>query len=249
MYRVPDNMPVSDYIFCVAEGSAICFGLSFIFYHSVIPGLAALPVFLIIYIKEQRKKRHQKRMIRLRKDFKDLTGELAAFLLAGYSVENAMKKAYQQMSGNSEGENDMMRLLGCMLTEIRMGESAENAWLHFSEQAEVEEIQDFGQIFALSKRSGASLPQVLRQVSGQLNRKVQTEMQIETQISGKKAEQKIMNLMPAGILIYICVTSPEMMQVMYTTLAGRVVMTVCLAVYLGAFELSKKMTDSFWKLG
>lgn len=77
--------------------------------------------------------------------------------------------------------------------------------------------------------------------------KVQTEMQIETQIAGKQMEQRIMNLMPAAILLYICVTSPEMMQVMYTTAVGRVVMTVCLGVYGGAFGMAEKMTESLQK--
>ena len=54
-------------------------------------------------------------------------------------------------------------------------------------------------------------------------------------------EQRIMNWMPAGILAYVRLTSGDMMQIMYTTAVGRIMMTVCLAVYVGAFCLAEKM--------
>lgn len=243
LYRIPDSLTTAALAMGIVQAAAVCAGLSGIFYRSLIPGAGAFPVFLYFYLKRKKKKQYRRRVLCFRGEFKELAEMLASFLLAGYSVENAMKKAYDSM--NPKG--DMTKMLGCMLTEIQMGESVENVWLHFSEQAPTDEIKDFGQIFALSKRSGASLPGVLQQVAGQLNMKVQTEMQIETQIAGKQMEQRIMNLMPAAILLYICVTSPEMMQVMYTTAVGRVVMTVCLGVYGGAFGMAEKMTESLQK--
>lgn len=138
----------------------------------------------------------------------------------------------------------MTGMLARMLRETDMGESSECVWLHFAQESPLEEIQDFGQIFSLSKRSGVPLPEVLRRVETQLTQKLQTESQIETLISGKRMEQRVMNLMPAGILVYICVTSEEMMRVMYTTAMGRIVMTVCLALYAGAFCLADRMLSS-----
>ena len=44
-------------------------------------------------------------------------------------------------------------------------------------------------------------------------------------------EQKIMNLIPFLIVLYIDLTSPGFFSVMYRTWMGRGVMTMCLAAY------------------
>ncbi len=226
------------------RGSVLCLGLFYLFYHSFIPGTLVLPLFLKYYVKRRKRLFVQERQCRFRSDFKDFAQILSSLLLAGYSLENAMKKAYLQLSRNERGCDELLEMLSCMLREIKMGENVEQVWLHFCRELPIEEIRDFGQIFSLSKRSGASLPDVLQRVVKQLDVKIQTEEQIETLIAGKKMEQKIMNLMPAGILVYICATSADMMRVMYTTLIGRLIMSVCLLVYIGAFLLSEKITAS-----
>lgn len=218
--------------------------MSAIFYHSVLPGAAVFPVFLYVFRKRQKRNCRQKRLRILREDFREVVAMLSSFLRAGYSAENAMEKACRQLMQRLGKEGDMAGILSRMLREIHMGESAEEVWLHFAREAPLEEIQDFGQIFSLSKRSGVSLPEVLQRVEAQLAQKLQTEAQIDTLIAGKRMEQRVMNLMPAGILVYICVTSGDMMQIMYTTITGRVVMTVCLAVYAGAFCLADRMLSS-----
>ena len=64
-------------------------------------------------------------------------------------------------------------------------------------------------------------------------------------IAGKRAEQKVMNFMPSGILVYISITSSDMMKVMYESLIGRLIMTICLGVYILAYCLSEKMLRNY----
>ena len=243
LYRISDELTGRQKVSGVAAGTGVCLAISFIFYHSVIPGVILSPLFLWQYLKRKKKRCYEKRLRVLREEFRELAGVMASFLLAGYSIENAMESARNQMAEQGK-KGDLERILSCMIREIRMGENAENVWLHFSAEAPLDEIRDFGQIFSLSRRSGVSLAEVLRKVADQLTQKLQTEIQIETQSAGKRMEQKVMNLMPAAILVYICLTSAEMMEVMYTTGLGKLVMTVCLAVYAGAFWLSEKMLES-----
>ncbi len=240
MSCLPVDLPGHEVCFCLIKGSAVCLGLSWLFYQSIIPGCVILPFFLRYYLKRSRALFAEENKRRFRSDFKDLAQMLSSFLLAGYSVENAMKKAYDQLIKTGKGKCE----LAAMLREIGMGQNTEQIWLSFCEAIPIEEIRDFGQIFSLSKRSGASLPEVLKRIVKQLDLKIQTEEQIETLIAGKKMEQKIMNLMPAAILVYICITSAEMMRVMYTTLIGRIVMSGCLAVYIGAFLLAERIISA-----
>ena len=234
-------MTLGQYCVSLFEAAGLSLGLGLVFYHSLIPGMAALPATAVLYLRRKRKQYYEKRVSLLRRDFRDAADMLSAYLQAGYSVENAMEKTRRQIAESGRSESDLHQMLTRMLRHIGMGQTVEEVWLDFSEQIPVEEIELFGQIFGISRRSGASLPDVLKKVVAQLSMKMQTELQIETLIAGKRSEQKVMNIMPAAILLYVSVTSAEMMEVMYTTLAGRAVTTLCLGVYIGAFFLSEKL--------
>ena len=59
----------------------------------------------------------------------------------------------------------------------------------------------------------------------------------------RQMEQRIMSIVPWGILLYLRATSAEYMAVLYTSTAGRGVMTVCLGLYLVAWFWGKQITD------
>lgn len=48
-----------------------------------------------------------------------------------------------------------------------------------------------------------------------LGDKIDVRKEIETTLSAKKAEQMIMSLMPAGIILYLQLTSPGFLEVLY----------------------------------
>ena len=212
-----------------------------LFYDSIVPGVLLFPAVLWEYRKRRKKQVYRERLRNLRKDLLELVTMLTSFLLAGYSAEQGMERVHQELVKMRGWETDLSGMLASMLREIRLGENAQTVWMNVSRETQVEELRDLGQIFALSGRSGASLPGILKRTSSQLIQKLQTEEQISVQAAGKQMEQRIMNWMPAGILAYVRLTSGDMMQVMYTTAVGRIIMTVCLAIYVGAFCLAEKM--------
>jgi len=78
-------------------------------------------------------------------------------------------------------------------------------------------------------------------VTGLLTEQFAVEDQIRTMTAAKRYEQRIMDVMPVGILMYIRLTSPGLLTVMYTTWTGRLAMTVCLAMYAAAFLWAEKI--------
>ena len=61
--------------------------------------------------------------------------------------------------------------------------------------------------------------------------------------AARRLEQKVMNIVPVGIVIYIEITSPGFFDSMYTTFTGRVIMTACLAVYAAAIVIAGRILD------
>ena len=67
--------------------------------------------------------------------------------------------------------------------------------------------------------------------------------EIQTLTASRRFEQKIMNLLPFLIILYVDLTSPGFFDQMYTTVVGRIVMSGCLAIYGAAYWISGKILD------
>lgn len=222
-------------------GAAGWYGLTYIFYHNIFIGSISIVPFLVVFFRWQKQALHEKQLRCIRREFQELIQLLSGALRTGHSAENAMAEAADQLAA-MEGEHAyLVGVLRVMLSKMSIGEPSEQVWLAFANVCEIEEIKEFAKAFALAKRSGASMPFILQKITVQLVLKVQTQEQIETMLAGKKFEQKIMNLMPAGILLYMSITSPQLLEVMYQTITGKLIMTVCLAIYIAAYVISAKI--------
>ena len=57
------------------------------------------------------------------------------------------------------------------------------------------------------------------------------------------AEQMIMSLMPAGIILYLQLASPGFLDILYGNPFGICAMTVCLTVYGAAYWMGKRIVE------
>ena len=59
----------------------------------------------------------------------------------------------------------------------------------------------------------------------------------------KKFEGKIISVMPLIVILFLNVFSPDYLEPLYTTLAGRMIMTIAIAGLGAAFYLTERLTD------
>ena len=52
-----------------------------------------------------------------------------------------------------------------------------------------------------------------------------------------------MDIVPLIMILYVNFTSGNMMSVMYNTLIGKLIMTICLLLYTVAFIIGEKITN------
>ena len=106
----------------------------------------------------------------------------------------------------------------------------------------MEDIREFARVFAAGKRRGGELDRILTTTVRHMKQKQETEKDIMAEIASRKMEQNIMSLVPLGILLYLKLTSPDYMAVYYTTVAGKVMMTGCLVLYLLSWFWGRRIT-------
>lgn len=225
-----------------AEGLGICLAADYIFYRSVPLLFLMIPVGVCypLYKKEKLKKR---RLKTLAVQFKEAILILSSFLSAGYSLENGVAKSAKEL-GELYGEQAMITQEFLRLSAgIKMNRQAESLLAQFGERSGLSDIRNFAQVFSAAKKSGGEMVEIIHQTAGVIRDKMQVQEEIDTLVASRVFEQKIMNLIPAGIVLYINIASPGFFRFLYETLTGRLVMTVCMALYIGAILLAEHILN------
>ena len=79
----------------------------------------------------------------------------------------------------------------------------EELFLNFGERCRIEDIENFAAVFSTAKRSGGDMDKIIQTSARMLGDKIDVKKEIEATLAAKKAEQMIMSMMPAGIILYL----------------------------------------------
>lgn len=219
---------------CLGKYMLLDAGISYLFFCSWIPFVLFLPgVFL--FIREQKKTLQKKREKQIKQQFLDGIQMMSSALSAGYSAENALCEAVKEMKKIYEPDTVVLCEFHYIETQIRMNRNMEELLLDFGRRSAVDDIRSFAEVFMTAKRSGGDLLSIIRNTVFCIRQKQETMQEIETCLAGKVMEQNIMSLIPILILVYVKLTSPDFLNVMYGNITGISVMGICLMVYAAAY--------------
>ena len=84
---------------------------------------------------------------------------------------------------------------------------------------------------------------MIRNVVRQMGEKIDVEREIETILTAKKLELRILTLVPLGMVAYLKLSFPELTRVLYGNLLGVIVMSVCLLIYVVAYEIGRRIVE------
>ena len=213
-----------------------------LFYHSGFALVLFFPIY-VFYRRYSCEKRRVKERSRLLGEFQSCMEMLAASLLAGYALENAFIDAQKELQVLYGEESIMCRELERMNRQIAMNQPLERVFAEFAVKHGVEEIINFSEILSFAKRSGGDFVEIMQRTVENIGSKIRLEEEIQTMIAQKKMEQKVMNVMPVFLLIYLDITSPGYLDVLYGNLLGVVIMTACLLSYAAAVWFSERMAN------
>lgn len=176
----------------------------------------------------------RKRLERLSAEFREGIRILSSSLSAGYSVENAFRLSVEELKAVYGRESLIVREFSYIVSQIGLNRPVEELLADFGRRSGLEDVRNFAEVFRLAKRSGGRLGAIMDDTAGIIRDRMQVQEDIRASTASRRLEQKIMSMLPFGIVLYVDVTSPGFFDIMYTTAAGRAVMTVCLVCYLAA---------------
>lgn len=222
-------------LFCAAA-------VSVIFYNTLLP----VPAAVLFYRPGKRRLEKvlcEKRRRTLRTEFCDFLHSVSASLATGRHMRDAMENARRELSGIYAPQDLIMKELDRMLRKMdRQGAAEPQVILELAERTGIEEIHEFAQAFLICRESGGDLVRAMTETARIIAEKTNIEGEIRRMSSQKRLEGQIITAMPILVILFLRFSSPEYIAVMYETWAGRVLMSLALAVSAGAFCLIERMT-------
>ena len=214
--------------------------VSWLFYHSFWFLLLAAAGFPIFFRREKIRCAKEQKKILLSQFLTGIRG-IANALQAGYSMENAVEEEVKEAEKIYGKDGLWPRELSHMVKELKLNETLETLFLDLGKRSHVEDIENFGEIFAVARKMGGDLTMIIWTTVENISRKAETQEEIAVSLVARKMEQKVMSFIPLFILLYVDLASPEFLEGLYHNPLGIGVMTVCLMVYGFAFVWGRRI--------
>lgn len=174
-------------------------------------------------------------------EFKDGILALSAALEAGYSAERAFEEAYRDLEKIYPKNAMILKEFKYIIHQLHMNITIEHALNDFASRSGIEDILSFSEVFQTAKRTGGDLIQVIKLSSNIISDKIEVKREIVTLITSKYFEANIMKIMPLAILIYLSLSSSDLLNPLYHNLIGNFIMTMFLFFYLIAYRIIDKI--------
>ena len=214
-----------------------------LFYGSFIAGVIISPLSMLIY-KERKKQIIQRKTRQLEIQFKDMLISVSDALKVGYSFENAIRECYRDMCSIYWVDSVICGEIKIMISQIKLNIRTQEVVDNFAKRVDLKNAKLFSQIFQVAKSTGGNMTEIIKSVTDDIVLKETTRDEITASVTEKRMEQRIMSVIPIFIILYITVTTPGFLDVMYASVLGKLIMTGCIAAYVMAYLWGERIIQN-----
>lgn len=202
-------------------------------------GLLAYKPVCRLYEKYQIKRRR----LRLTTEFNDFLYFISVSFSLGRTMTQALEEGGKNLEETYGNESLLVGEISYMLSEIKETNASDVELLKgFAIRTDNEDISDFVTMYENCKETGGNIIDAIGTATTIISEKILIEGEIESMASQRKLEGRIIALMPFLIIVFLKMTGPDYISVMYTTLAGRIIMSLTLCSVIAAWLLVDRIT-------
>ncbi len=233
---------VSEYAVGVGKSAAVSCLIGWLFYNSWWAVWICIPIGICYFLKWEKDCVEQKKR-EFRIQFQEALQSISASLSVGYSMENAIKEAKKDLDVLYPEDVMIQKQFNYMIRQLYLQIPLEQVLEEWAKRMEIEEVKNFASICSMAKKSGGNMIAIIRNSIVKIRDELEVKQEIETLLTAKKYEFKVMSIIPLGIVAYMRVSFPEFMDMLYGNGLGAGVMSVCLGIYIGAYILGEKIVS------
>lgn len=241
-YRIYE-MSAAERLLYTSVAALAIFAVAFVFYRSILISVLLVPLALL-YPRVKTADLAEKRRKELNIQFKDMLYSLSSSISAGRSVEASFRDVLRDLSVMYPDPRSLVIVeVGIMIRRLEMNETIETILSDFAGRAGLEDVDNFVDVFITCKRTGGNIIEVIRNSSSIINDKIEVRQEIDTLLAQRKFEQKVLNLVPVLMIVLLSVSAADYIEPVFTTAAGRLVMSGAILLLAAAWFISKKIAD------
>jgi len=235
-------MTVFEKVRYIALADIVIFSAGYLFFRNILLCFC-LCIFSFFYPKIKTKNLIKARKIQLSLQFKDALNSIASSLSAGRSVESAFKAAAGELALLYSGENAyIINELDLINRKVEMNETLASALEDFAMRADIDDIKNFVDVFAICKNTGGNLVEVMKNTAAIISQKIDIRNEINIIVAEQHLNQRILSIMPFALMTIIILSSPDYVEPLYTPV-GNIIMFIVLSLIIGAYFIGKKIMD------
>lgn len=237
------TMVTWERVIYTVSAAAVIYAVAFIFYRNCFISAILMPLaFLYPRIKTMDIIKRRKKELNLQ--FKDMLYSLSSSLTSGKSVESAFRDVLRDLAVMYPDPGTFIIMeMEYMVRRLEMNETVESVLMDFAKRACLEDLDNFVDVFTICKRTGGNIIEVIKNTSAIINDRIEVCQEIDTMLAERKFEQKVLNIVPLGMIILLSVSAEDYMKPVFDTMAGKLVMSISIALLAAAYYISKRITD------
>lgn len=178
----------------------------------------------------------------LKSQFRDMLEAFNSSLGAGKNVVDSFSSVYSDLNLQYEEDAFILKELEIILSGINNNIDIEDLLLDFGERSGIDDIKSFANVFKISYRKGGNIKETIRITHEILSDKMAIEEDIETIVTANKLEQKIMIVMPIGLIAMIKMMSAEF-AANFVTPSGLIATTIAIIMFVISYFVGKAILD------
>lgn len=183
-----------------------------------------------------------KRINTLKAQFREFLSSLTTSLSGGMNVLDAMNNAKVDMTAQFSEESFIVTEINEIVLGMNNNIPVEDMLKDFGDRSGVGDISNFATVFATCYRTGGNIKNIVRRTSEIISEKMSIAEEIETKLTSNKMQMMVMNVLPI-VMVLIMKTMSSSFAESFASPIGVVVLTISVALFVGAYILGQKMTD------
>lgn len=190
-------------ILAVVAGILVGFVASYIYFGnetlSVVIGLVAGYKAISIYRNKLQKDRKKK----LRLQFRDMLESLSNSYTVGMTATRAFHTAYDDMVVEHGDDSYIAQELALICsTHNNQGIEIKDMVRDFGIRSGIDDVKSFASVFSISTDLGGDIAKVIRETRDMISDKIETELEIQTMVTGQKNQLNILAIMPFVVVVF-----------------------------------------------
>lgn len=188
------------------------FAFSYIvFFGSLIVALFLFCTVLVILPKILSARSIKKREKIINAQLRDALNDIKSSLKSGLSLKSALDKVPENLARihATQKKKIIIKEFINIKNDLNMGVTVEDALIGFRDRLNSEEAEDFVNSIIILKQKGGNLVEVLENTIKMISDKMKMKSEINTLITGKKVESKIITVLPVLAIVFQALTMRE----------------------------------------